>query len=67
MVVEMNTPKFLVGQTVYVVGKPGVEFGKRVKVLTQVPGIGYVVASDAVAGLLIEPDYLTGKVLDIAA
>jgi hypothetical protein len=57
---------FLVGQTVYIVGKPGVEFGKPVTVLNAVPNAGYVVGVDKLT-LLVEPNYLMSKVLDIAA
>jgi hypothetical protein len=63
---SMNKPKFSAGQTVYIVGKPGVEFGKSVTVLREIPGAGYAVGVDALT-LLVEPTYLTQKVLDIAA
>lgn len=62
----MSKPKFSVGQTVYVVGKPGVPFGKSVTVLKEVPGAGYACGVDKLT-LLVEPTYLTPKVLDIAA
>ncbi len=62
----MKSMKFSNGQTVFVVGKPGVPFGKPVTVLKEIPGVGYAVGLDKLT-LLVEPTYLTPKVLDVAA
>lgn len=64
---QMSKPKqFSVGQTVYIVGKPGVPFGQSVTVLKEIPGAGFACGVGKTT-LLVEPTYLTPKVLDVAA
>lgn len=54
------------GQTVYIIGKPGVPFGASVTVLKVIPGTGYACGVGQTT-LLVEPEYVTDRIVEIAA